>query len=205
VLLPAGGDFVPKRVLIATDAFAFAGPEIAAALAAPVARLKSACAENSESCVYPGDPAAFVEIFRILQGDEIRRRHGSWIDAHNPPFGPGVAERFRWTCTIDTAAVERAQAQREDIARHMDALLGDDGLLCLPTVPGIAPKLATPSAELEVFRARALALLSIAGLARLAQITLPLGMMADCPLGLSLIAPRGKDRGLLEWVAAKLS
>ena len=31
---------------------------------------------------------------RILQGDEIRRRHGDWIDACNPSFGPGIAERF---------------------------------------------------------------------------------------------------------------
>jgi hypothetical protein len=36
-------------------------------------------------------------------------------------------------------------------------MLGDDAilcLLCLPTAPGIAPKLATPFAEREVFRAR---------------------------------------------------
>ena len=91
---------------------------------------------------------------------------------------------------------------REDVARRMDALLGEDAVLCLPTAPGIAPKLATPAAELEVFRARAFALLSIAGLARLPQLSLPLGTMEGCPLGLSLIAPRGRDRGLLDWAAA---
>jgi amidase len=56
-----------------------------------------------------------------------------------------------------------------------------------------------------VFRARAFALLSIAGLARLPQISLPLATMAGCPLGLSLIAPRGRDRGLLDWVADKIN
>ncbi len=95
--------------------------------------------------------------------------------------------------------------QREAVASHMDALLGDDALLCLPTAPGIAPKLATPAGELEAFRGRAFALLSIAGLARLPQLSLPLGTLADCPLGLSLIAPRGRDRGLLHWVAENLS
>jgi amidase len=87
----------------------------------------------------------------------------------------------------------------------MDSLLGDDALLCLPTAPGIASKLATPAAELEVFRARAFALLCIAGLARLPQISLPLATMAGCPLGLSLMAPRGRDRGLLKWVAEEIS
>jgi len=205
VLLPGGPGFAPKRLLIAEDAFAFAGEEITAAIAAAVERLKAAFADHRQVRVYTGDPAAWSGIFRILQGDEIRRRHGAWIDAHNPSFGPGIAERFRWTCTIDPAEVERMRPQREAVARHLDSLLGDDALLCLPTAPGIAPKLATPAAELEVFRARAFALLSIAGLARLPQISLPLATMAGCPLGLSLIAPRGRDRGLLDWVADKIN
>ena len=205
VLLPPAPAFVPKRLLIAEDAFAFAGPEITAALAAAVDCLKAGFADHRRVRVYTGDPAAWSGIFRILQGNEIRRRHGAWIDAHSPSFGPGIAERFRWTRTIDPAEVERMRPQREDVAQHMDLLLGDDALLCLPTAPGIAPKLATPAAELDVFRARAFALLSIAGLARLPQISLPLATMAGCPLGLSLIARRGRDRGLLNWVAETIS
>jgi amidase len=191
VMLPAGPAFMPKRLLIAADAFAFAGDDITAALAAAVTQLKCALPDHRTVAVYTGDPAAWSGIFRILQGDEIRRRHSAWIDANNPRFGPGIAERFRWTRTIDPAEVERMRPQREAVAAHMDALL--------------APKLATPAPELEAFRARALALLSIAGLARLPQISLPLGTMADCPLGISLIAPRGCDRGLLAWVAEKFS
>jgi len=205
VLLPPAPDFAPKRLLIAGDAFAFAGEEITAALAAAVERLKTAFADHRQVRVYTGEPTAWSGIFRILQGDEIRRRHGAWIDAHNPSFGPGIAERFRWTRTIDPTEVERMRPRREEVARHMDALLGEDALLCLPTAPGIAPKLATPAGELEVFRARAFALLSIAGLARLPQLSLPLGTMAGCPLGISLIAPRGRDRGLLRWVSEELS
>ena len=205
VLLPEGPAFRPKRLLIAEDAFAFAGAEIKSALAGAVLRLKAALPDHRQIEVYTGDPSAWSGIFRILQGDEIRRRHSAWIDAHNPNFGPGIAERFRWVRTIDPAEVERMRPLREDVARHMDVLLGDDAVLCLPTAPGIAPKLKTPPAELEVFRARAFALLSIAGLARLPQLSLPLGILTDCPLGVSLIAPRGRDQGLLNWVAEKLS
>jgi amidase len=53
-----------------------------------------------------------------------------------------------------------------------------------------------------MFRARAFALLSIAGLARLPQINLPFGTFDGCPIGLSLIGPRGSDRALLAWTAA---
>ena len=107
--------------------------------------------------------------------------------------------------SIDAAEVERMNPKREEVAHHMAELLGDDAVLCLPTAPGIAPKLATPAEELENFRAPAFALLCVAGLASLPQISLPLGMMENFPLGLSLIAPRGADRGLLDWVADTLS
>jgi amidase len=205
VLLPASPAFMPTRLLIADDAFEFAAPDVGAALADAVARLKATFNHHRHIRLYTSDPAAWSRIFRILQGSEIRHRHGAWIDTHNPSFGPGIAERFRWTRTIDPAEVERLRPQREEVARRMADLLGGDALLCLPTAPGIAPRLATPQEELEGFRARAFGLLSIAGLARLPEVTLPLAEMGGCPLGLSLIGPRGCDPGLLDWVATALS
>ncbi|MCA3077116.1 MAG: amidase, partial [Rhodocyclaceae bacterium] len=62
----------------------------------------------------------------------------------------------------------------------------------------IAPKIGAPAAEIDDFRARALAILSIAGLARLPQVSLPMATLDGCPLGISLIAARGNDTLLLE-------
>ena len=191
VLLPASS-FRPKRLLIADDALAFAGGEVAQALAPAVQRVKSAFTSISTVKIYAADPAG---IFRILQGDEIRRKHSAWIGAHHPQFGPGIAERFKWTRTIDPTEVERMKPRREEVARRIADLLGDDAVICLPSAPGIAPKLNTPLAELELFRARAFALLCVAGLARLPQLSLPLATMDGCPLGLALVAPRGGDLG----------
>ncbi|HVB78397.1 MAG TPA: amidase [Candidatus Binataceae bacterium] len=201
VLLPPAAPFVPKRLLIAKDAFAAVDPAIAAALAPGVRRGMSAMAGSTEVNVYTGDLAEWPTIFRVLQGAEIRAQHGAWIDRYRPEFGPGIRERFDWTRTIDPAEVAAAKPRREAVARHMEQLLGDDAMMCLPTAPGIAPKLNTPPAELEAFRGRAFALLSIAGLARLPQINLPVGEVDGCPIGLSIIGPRGSDRGLLDWIA----
>jgi amidase len=118
VLLPVAPTFVPTRLLIADDAFAFAGPEVSAALAEAVDRLKATFTHHRHIQVYTSDPAAWSGIFRVLQGSEIWRRRGAWIDAHKPSFGPGIAERFRWTRTIDPAEAERMRLQREGVARH---------------------------------------------------------------------------------------
>jgi amidase len=201
VLLPPALPFIPKRLLVAADSFALVGPAISDAFHAGLTKVKAAFASVEDINVYTGDPSEWPAAFRILQGQEIRENHSDWVDKHRPTFGPGIRERFAWTATIDPAEVARAKPVREKAAQHMAALLGDDALLVLPTAPGIAPKLNTPTEELEAFRARAFSLLSIAGLARLPQISLPVGTNEGCPIGLSLIAPRGRDRGLLESVA----
>jgi amidase len=200
-LLPAGKPFVPKRLLIATDAFAALDPEITVALTPAIEKMTAAIAKTARVKVYTGDPAEWREIFRVLQGAQIRAQHGAWIDRYQPEFGPGIRERFAWTATIAAAEVATAMPRREVVARHMESLLANDAILCLPTAPGIAPRLNTPPAELEVFRGRAFSLLSIAGLARLPQISLPLGTFDGCPLGLSIIGPRRSDQGMLDWAA----
>ena len=201
VLLPPSAPRAPKSLLIAADAFAAVDPAIVNALQQGIAKVKVAFPTVREVNVYTGDPSEWSALFRILQGDEIREFHSDWIERHRPVFGPGIRERFQWTRTIDANDVAKAKPKREMVAQHMAQLLGGDCLLCLPTAPGIAPKLNTAPQELEAFRARAFALLSIAGLARLPQINLPVGTLDGCPIGLSLIGPRGFDRGLLEWTA----
>ena len=150
MLLPAGKPFVPRRLLIATDAFAAVDPAIAAALTPAIEKWRRAIAQTARVKVYTGDSAEWRAIFRVLQGAEIRAQHGAWIDRYQPEFGPGIRERFAWTATITAAEVAAAMPKREVVARHMENLLGDDAILCLPTAPGIAPRLNTPPAELEV-------------------------------------------------------
>jgi amidase len=205
VLLPQAKPFVPRRLLIAADAFASVEPPIAAALAPAIDKVAASVSQVARVKVYTGDSAEWRKVFSILQGAEIWAQHGTWINRYKPEFGPGIRERFAWTATITAHEVAAAIPARDAVARHIEALLGDDAMLCLPTAPGIAPWLKTPPAQLEAFRANAFALLSIAGLARLPQISLPLGTSEGCPIGLSVIGPRRTDQGMLDWVAGYLN
>jgi amidase len=205
ILLPASAPFIPQRLLIAIDAFTAVGPAVTNALLQAVAAVRQDFADVREQPVYSGAPTHWTDTFRILQGAQIAAQHSEWIDCHDPSFGPGVRERFAWTRRIASADVVAAREARERIAARMRRLLGDEALLLLPTVPGIAPRLGTATEELEAFRAQALMLLSIAGLSRLPQVSLPLATLDGCPIGLSIIAPRGRDRALLDWIAARFA
>jgi amidase len=104
---------------------------------------------------------------------------------------------MQWASTIPAGDVEPATAKRAEISKRMAALLRDDSVLVLPTVPDIAPMRDADPQATEDFRGRALSLLCIAGLSRLPQVNLPLGRLNGCPIGLSLIGPRDSDMMLL--------
>ena len=72
----------------------------------------------------------------------------------------------------------------------------------LPTAPGPAPFKTATGEAVEAFRQRAQRLTSIAGLSGLPQITLPAATVDGAPLGLSLIAPPGRDLDLLALAVA---
>lgn len=141
-------------------------------------------------------------VFRHIQAFEAWQAHGAWIEAHDPAMTPGVRERFEFGRDLTADDIRRAGAMRQDMRRALEDLLGSDGVLVLPTVPSIAPKRDATADELQSFRERALAILCISGNSGLPQVSLPLAELDGCPLGLSLIGPRGSDRALVALCAA---
>ncbi|RRI07876.1 amidase [Mesorhizobium tamadayense] len=135
--------------------------------------------------------------FRRLQAFEAWQVHGGWISAGDQGLGPGIDERFGFGRTIDAGMVAAETERRLAFRSELGALLGNDGFLVLPTVPGAAPlKTSTPQ-QFQAYRERALHLLCLAGLSGFPQITLPLGSVDGAPFGLSLLGPSGSDVALI--------
>jgi amidase len=198
VLLDDNGSAKPaRRLLVASDLFAAVPTPVAAALEEPVRQVGAAVGDIARTQVLQGCEIDGVAVFRTLQGSEAWTAHGDWIRRTAPNFGPGVRERFALAAAVSPEQVVKAKAERDRFAAHIAGILEDGGLLCLPTAPGIAPLRTATLEELEEFRRQALALLSVAGLARLPQVNLPLGSLEGCPLGLSIIASGGADATLL--------
>ena len=143
-------------------------------------------------------PDALYWCFRKVQAFEAWQQHGAWIASGDRGLGPGVKERFEFGATI-AAADYAAEIEKRDVFRlELGALLGADGILVLPTVPGAAPLASGTHDELLAYRERALMLLCLSGLSGFPQITLPIGTVDGAPFGLSLLGPEGSDLALIE-------
>ena len=185
------------RVLVATDAFAQAIPEAAAALAPAVHQVEALLGRAEAVTVSPDGLPAWFEVFRVLQYADIWAAHGEWVRAVQPQFGPQIAPRFTAVSQVRADELASMQQRRAEIRAHLDRLLDGDTVLLIPSAPDVAPKLALPPQETVAVRERALALLCVAGLGGLPQLSLPLATLGGMPLGLSLVAGRGKDELLL--------
>jgi len=204
VLLGADAAPLPAqpRLLWPAALWDLAVPGAAEALQAAADRVQAVLGPAAPVDVVRESLDAMYWHFRHLQGREAWMTDGPLIERYAPPLGPGVAERFAWSREVSDAQVAAAQAFREALRAQIDALLGEDGVLLLPTMPDVAPLRSTPEAALEDYRNRAIRLLCLAGLTGLPQLSLPLAQRGDLggapvPLGLSLLGPRGRDRSLV--------
>ncbi len=143
----------------------------------------------------------WVDSFYTLQFAEIQSSLSAWIADARPTFGPATAASFELARSLDRRTIGAAARRREAYDHCLAAAMGPGDLLCIPTVPAPAPLKATNAQNRKGhYYRRALSLTSIAGLARLPQVSLPLAVTAASPVGLSLIAARGQDMHLLATV-----
>lgn len=184
----------PRRLLIARDAFALVGDQVAQALTPGVERVASEIGAAEDVVVSEDRLANWFETFRTIQAAEIWGSLGAWITATKPQLGPGVKERLEWAATVTPGARAQASAKREQVRRRMADLMQPGDILCLPTSPRVAPLKGTPTDKVEVeYRNQAMCLLCISGLTGMPQVSLPVASLDGLPLGLSLLGSRGAD------------
>jgi len=193
------GAFGTTRLLLARDAFDIPVNLIGEALL-PIARSLAAA---NEVTLFAEGVNHWLDTFRPLQLYDLWSTLGAWGKAPGRRLSQAVAERIELSSHVDPERFAAAVIQRERLTDRLVALLGDDGVLILPTAHDLPPHRDAPvSAQVE-FREKTLALTCVASLCRLPQVNIPATTVEGCPVGLSLIAgPRGDQR--LLYLAEKI-
>lgn len=135
-----------------------------------------------------GDLAALSELFRTIQGYEIIKKHGSWLNEHENALDPAIAERVLWARTITTEQYKQGLAEQHQFREAFISKLAEcGGVIVLPTTPAGPPSLTMPASELAVYRSQLMGLTAIAGLSGCPQLHIPMLNMENGPCGVSLL------------------
>ena len=188
---------LPTRLLVATDAFGFADPDVAAALQPILARLGSIVAPGEEVTLAPQGLSVWQWAQRVLQSSEAARTFAPWLDAHNPRMAFSVARGLVMGSMFTDHERTRAALMREEARARLRHLLPLGTILAMPTTPFPAPRRGLPLSELGFLRERISCLTSHGGLAGMPQVNLPGATVEGAPVGLSILAARGHDETLL--------
>ena len=189
----------PRAIYLIREAFALAEPEVQKAHQKSIEKIRSqfssAVRERSLADIIgassPSNFDVLLETFCYLQWSEIENSFGGWIAECKPRLGPMTTKNFEMVASFDRRLIPQVIARREAFYRALRAFLGPRDLLCIPTSPSPAPMKGSLGLDQRAgnYYRNALSLTSIAGLARLPQVSLPL---ASVPV----------EGGCADWIVA---
>ena len=187
------------RLLVAEDALQRLDARLRDPLMAKVDLVAELLGLDAEIVTLAGEGGLSLwrNVFRVCQSAEAWEVHGAWVEAEQPALGPGIADRFAYAKGLSADTIAEARAERADIRKHLIELITPGTLVLVPGAAGVAPLRGLEGSELDEIRARALDILSPAGLASLPQLAVPAVTTADGPVGLGLIGWPGGDEELL--------
>jgi amidase len=196
VLLPGGRQGVDGPLLRVEEAWVNAQPDVAEALRPALEKLEQLRGRAVGVRLAPEGIDSVFDHFRTTQAEEAWATLGSWVEAAKPRFGPGIGERFAAAKATDPAVAAPGRAFRRLFQARVRPLLAGGAVLIYPTSPCPAPLLSA-SKEQDAIRQATIGVTAIAGFCGLVEVTLPAAVVGGAPVGLSLVAAAGHDRGLL--------
>ena len=144
------------------------------------------------------------EAFRIIQAYEMWQIYGDFVTRRSRRSDPASASACEYSARVSEAEAKAARQVHAQARAHILQTVKPGTMLALPTAPCIAPLIDGSPEDMDHFRTRVMRLTCIAGLAGLPQLSLPVGTLDGCPVGLSFIGWAGGDEALLD-LACELS
>ena len=190
----------PGRLAVAVDLFGQCDAGHGEVIDEAVQRLARALGLGAESVRFWGgdERDQWPQVFRTLQRYDAWQTNRGWIERLQPAFGPRVAPRWAEAAAVTSEENAAAEALGEVLSERAWELLGGDTVLVIPSAPGPAPLLDDDSEAAAAVRMRLMTLTTIAPVARLPEVSLPLMRFDGLPVGLCLVASPGNDEMLLD-------
>lgn len=145
----------------------------------------------------PFNLSLILKAYQKLQGREVWKHYGNFIEKYHPCFGPGVKERFEFSHKMSLLDLSEEETIAQQTVAYLNELLAGGKIILLPTLPGCGLKKSASLEEMNAFRNKMSASFCLGGLVGLPWITLPLAQFDNAPMGVSMVSSFNHDAWLL--------
>jgi amidase len=191
----------PGQFFLARDAFALVDPAIREALLPALDKASHILGGYNEVDIgfLKGieNLDGWAEVMRVIRGSEAASSYLSWIKSTNPVMGPGFRERFESGGKFSPKEIALAKLKRNNMEKYLQEFLADGAVIAVPAAPSLPLPVRSPETIYDYLRNNNERYNSMAPLARLPQISLPMAHVGGLPIGLGLIAAHDNDELLL--------
>lgn len=188
-----------RRVIVAQDLFARSEASIDQLLWRRLDELAGIIPEQKRMDVAGEELEDWRNAFRFNQGFEIQSTLTPFALAHASGLSPAIRERFEIAARVSAQEASTGREIRAGCTKRLRTLIEPGTVVAMPTAPTLPPERVIPDGASTVeFRSHTLASTCLAGHAGLPQISIPAGIAAGCPVGLSFIGWAGGDEALLD-------
>ncbi len=188
---------LPDRLIVAVDAFGFAGEAVKTALVPLIQKLSNLIGQTREDILAPMGLSVWGRAQRSLQPYEAWLTFKDWIDTCNPRLAFNVARGLLMGSMISEVDRQWASLMRQEARARLIYLLPPGTILAMPTTPFPAPKRRLPLREQNPLRQRILCLCAHGGLTGVPQVSMPGATIDGAPIGLSILGGHGTDATLV--------
>jgi amidase len=188
---------LPRRLIVAVDAFGFADQTTRAALEPLVDRLAALIGDVGEEVMAPQGLSVWGRAQRTLQPAEAWKTFADWVDRANPRLAFNVVRGMVAGSMASEADLTWAALMRREARARLEHLLQPGTILCHPTTPFPAPIKGLPLSRQNPVRDRILCLCAHGGLTGVPVVSLPGATVDGAPVGLAIVGAHGTDAMLV--------
>ena len=154
--------------------------------------------------VFPGTVDDMARTYQVVQAMDIISALGLWLKEVGPRFGPTIGSRFAGIYDQSSAEIAAACAWRDKLRLRLADFFATHprAVVIVPSAPCVALPRGLAGADIAAFYRAALATGAVASLAGVPQVSIPVYVKADCPLGLGLLRHRAEIGALLAFATS---
>lgn len=185
------------QILIPDDIYELFGEKVISEIDSAIFVAEQLWGKAEHVKAAPFNLSLILKAYQKLQGREVWKHYGNFIEKYHPSFGPGVKERFEFSHKMSLLDLSEEETIAQQTVAYLNELLAGGKILLLPTLPGCGLKKSASLAEMNAFRNKMSASFCLGGLAGLPWITLPLAQFDNAPMGVSMVSSFNHDAWLL--------